>query len=106
MTSSIQASGPCGRVGDSVRFVHELNDGKGYAYRYTKVVRLVENKPEMVIEHQLETQGSKPIRTMQYNHNFFVIDGEPTGPAALVKFSFKPRQSAPVPEELGEIRRP
>ena len=89
----------------SVRFVHELNDGKGYAYRYTKSCGLWKIT-EMVIEHQLENTGSKTIRTMQYNHNFFVIDGEPTGPAALVKFSFEPRAKRAGAGRVGGDSRP
>ncbi len=74
----------------NVRFTHELASD-GYAYRYTKVVRLVGKEPRMVIEHELRNTGTKPIRCQQYNHNFFVMDGQPTGPASSVKFPFELR---------------
>lgn len=88
---------------DRVRFVHELGDTGGYAYRYTKVLRLEKGKPELVIEHILENRGSKPIRTAQYNHNFFVIDGKPTGPGTYVEFPFPLQPVAAVRGDAGRI---
>lgn len=73
---------------DRVEFTHELSDASGYAYLYKKVVRLEKGKPEMVIEHTLKNTGRRPIETAQYNHNFFVMDGQPTGPDFSVKFPF------------------
>jgi hypothetical protein len=69
-----------------IRFTHLLNDRQGYAYRYTKTIRLEKNG--MTIAHELENKGRKPIVTQQYNHNFFVMDGQPTGPASRVEFAF------------------
>ena len=74
---------------DWIEFAHELNDGKGYAYKYTKRVQLVKGKPEMILSHSLKNLGTKPIETSQYNHNFFVMDDQPTGPASKVKFPFE-----------------
>ncbi len=73
---------------DWIEFTHDLKSPNGYAYRYTKKIRLVKNKPEMVIEHRLKNTGTKRIETSQYNHNFLVIDGQSTGPDASVKFPF------------------
>ena len=44
---------------------------------------------------QAEKQGTKAIKTSQYNHNFFVLDGQPTGPDASAQFAFdlKPLES-------------
>jgi hypothetical protein len=89
---------------DWIEFVHELSDKNGYAYEYTKTIRLAKNKPEMVIEHSLKNKGTKTIRTSQYNHNFFVIDGQPTGPESVVKFPFDLRESKPAQDGLTEIR--
>ena len=74
-----------------IEFTHQLADKTGYAYVYRKRMRLDKSKPEMVIEHSLKNTGKKAIETSQYNHNFFVIDGQPTGPDAVVKFVFEPR---------------
>ena len=74
---------------DRVWFVQDLMDAaSGYGYRYEKTVRLGKGTPEMRIEHLLKNTGKKKIVTDTYNHNFFVIDGEPTGPNLRVDFGF------------------
>ena len=89
---------------DNIRFVHELNAGNGYAYRYTKTVRLPGlADPVMVIEHSLENRGSKPIETAQYNHNFFVIDGRSVGPPMRVQFPFALKAKRPFATNLAEV---
>jgi hypothetical protein len=76
------------KSGDHVEFVHTLADQTGYAYVYRKVVRLTKGKPQLVLEHSLRNTGKKAIETAVYDHNFFVIDGTPTGPEFTVKFPF------------------
>ena len=73
---------------DQVEFVHELKDADGYSYIYRKVVRLIKGKPQIVLEHSLKNTGKKSLSTSVYNHNFFTIDNQPTGPAIVVKFPF------------------
>ena len=73
---------------DRVEFTHKLTDASGYAYVYRKTVRLVPGKPQMVIEHRLKNTGKKAFETSVYDHNFFVIDGQPTGPDFKVSFPF------------------
>jgi hypothetical protein len=73
---------------DQVEFTHELKDAAGYSYIYQKTVRLVKGKPQLVLEHRLKNTGKKAINTSVYNHNFFTIDNEPTGPGIEVKFPF------------------
>ena len=73
---------------DHVDFQHELTDANGYGYRYTKTVRLTKDKPELVLEHRLKNTGKVRIETSVYDHNFFIIDGQPTGPAITVRFPF------------------
>jgi hypothetical protein len=75
---------------DRIEFTQRLKSDLGYAYVYRKTVRLVEGKPELLIEHSLKNTGKKVIETTQYNHNFFVIDHESVGPDIVVKFSFIP----------------
>lgn len=79
-----------------ITFTQELKDESGYAYRYTKTIRLSKDKPEMVIEHALKNTGSKPIRAQQYNHNFFVMDNAPTGPDTVVEFPFELKPVQPM----------
>ena len=77
-----------GAPAEAVDFTHDLTDATGYGYRYTKTVRLSKNKPELVLEHRLINTGRKIIETSVYNHNFFVIDRQPTGPQMTVRFPF------------------
>ncbi len=76
---------------DHVAFTQELRDTNGYAYVYTKTLRLVKDRPEMVLEHSLKNTGRKTIETSVYEHDFFMIDGLPTGPDVTVKFPFDVR---------------
>jgi hypothetical protein len=71
-----------------VEFIHELKDAAGYSYIYKKTVRLLKGKPTMVLEHSLKNTGRKAIATTVYNHNFFTIDQEPTGPDVKISFPF------------------
>jgi hypothetical protein len=74
---------------DSVEFTQELTDPvSGYAYVYRKTVRLAKNEPRLIIEHRLKNTGKKVIETNVYNHGFFVIDNQPSGPDFTVKFPF------------------
>ncbi|NND09250.1 MAG: hypothetical protein HKN87_23000 [Saprospiraceae bacterium] len=72
---------------DAVSFEQRLTTAFGYAYLYTKRVALVSGRPELVIYHELENIGTRSIATTSYNHNFFVIDNEPTGPNIITRFS-------------------
>ncbi len=73
---------------DKVSFSQDLTDESGYAYRYTKTVRLTKGKPELVLEHSLKNTGKKTIEANVFNHNFFMIDKEPTGPGIKIKFPY------------------
>ena len=70
---------------DSVEFT-QVVDG---VYEYTKVVRLTKGKPQLVLEHRLKNLGAKPIESDVYEHNFYMIDKQPTGPDVVVKFPFE-----------------
>lgn len=73
---------------DWISFRHEVGSDLGYEYRYEKTLRLKDDG--FVIEHRLLNTGRKPIETDQFNHNFLVIDGTPTGPGFSVEFPFVP----------------
>jgi hypothetical protein len=77
------------KTADSVQFTQELTDTLGYAYVYTKTVRLVPGKPELVLEHSLRNTGKKPIATSVYEHNFYMLDQQPAGPDYIVRFPFE-----------------
>ncbi|QRR03168.1 hypothetical protein [Dyadobacter sandarakinus] len=74
---------------DAVEFTHELKDAAGYSYLYKKTVRLAKDKPELVLEHSLKNTGTKAIETKTYNHNFFMIDNEPSSPNIRIVFPFE-----------------
>ncbi len=73
---------------DQVRFSQDLKGVKGFSYFYEKAVRLVPGKPVLVIEHRLTNRGTRTLETHTYNHNFFMIDREPTGPNIVTSFAF------------------
>jgi hypothetical protein len=80
---------------DSVDFTHEVADPvSGYGYVYKKTIRLAKGAPHMVIEHSIRNTGKKVIETNVYNHEFFVIDDQPSGPDFTVKFPFDVKASA------------
>jgi hypothetical protein len=76
---------------DNVEFVQELKGVNGYAYVYSKRVRVVKGKPQLILEHTLRNTGKRVITTQVYDHDFYVIDGQPTGPAFTIRFPFKPK---------------
>ena len=66
------------------------DDSSGYGYSYSKRLTLTPGSAGLVIDHVLENTGRLAIETDVYNHNFFVIDGQPTGPDFVVRFPFEP----------------
>src|SRR5581483_2920049 len=86
-----------------IRFSQELHCGSGYAYRYVKTIRLMKDEPMMMIEHTLVNTGKKAIATRVYDHNFFSIDHQNTGPAIVMSFPFTPRPTQDM-GGLGQIR--
>lgn len=76
---------------DQVQFEHILKETE-YAYDYIKTVKLVKNKPIMVLSHTLKNTGTKTIETSVFDHNFLVIDKQPTGPGFLLTFPLKPTE--------------
>lgn len=85
---------------NSVTFTHSLRDpASGYGYLYTKVVRLTPGKPELVLEHTLRNTGTKAIETDVYEHNFYMLDGQPSGPAIKIRFPFEVKAAASLDEK-------
>lgn len=88
---------------DWIEFTQELECGSGYAYTYTKTIRLQKNEPVMTIEDRLVNTGKKAIETQVYDHNFLTIDHQPTGPDISVRFPFSPVPSSSL-DKLAEVR--
>jgi len=91
--------------GDSVEFTHELTDpATGYGYIYRKTVRLVADKPEMVLEHYLKNTGRRAIQSSVYGHNFLVLDRQTTGPDFTITVPFQIHSPQPPNPKVAEIR--
>lgn len=88
---------------DKAEFVQKLTD-KEYAYEYKKTVQLIKGKPEMVLTHTLKNTGKQTIETEVYDHNFFVMDKQPTSPDFVVKFPFNLKSDAPETGQFGKIQ--
>ncbi len=84
-----------------IEFVHTLPATRGYAYVYRKVVWLSGNT--MVLEHHLKNTGTEPIATTVYEHNFYMLDRQPTGPDFVVRFPFEATAARPL-NGLAEAR--
>jgi hypothetical protein len=82
------------RASDRVEFLHTLGDTGGYAYEYGKTVRVKGNT--LVLEHRLKNTGRKPIATSVYNHDFFMLDNQPTGPDFVLRFPYEIKALAPL----------
>lgn len=71
---------------DWIEFTHTVNSSFGYAYVYTKRIELNRDAPGFRLIHRLKNTGEKRIETDQFNHNFFTIDLQATGPDFTVRF--------------------
>ncbi|MFD2936710.1 hypothetical protein [Spirosoma flavum] len=68
---------------DQVQFSHTLTNTQ-YGYDYQKTLKLTKGKPELIITHTLKNTGNRTIETTVYDHNFFMIDQQPTCPGYSV----------------------
>lgn len=69
-----------------ISFTHEIDSDIGYGYIYNKTIRL--KNDGFTIEHKLQNTGVKAIETDQFNHNFFMIDGEQSGTPFHISFPY------------------
>jgi hypothetical protein len=89
----------------AITFIHDLADpSSGYGYHYEKTIRLVEGRPEMVMDHRLKNTGQRPLTTSVYNHNFLVLDRQPPGPDFVLKVPFAIKPTQPPDTALAEVR--
>ncbi len=80
---------------DRITFTQELHAPNGVAYHYEKVLRLEAGGKSLVLEHTLTNLGSRPIVTDVYDHDFYMLDGRPTGPGMRIHFGFTPKAIPP-----------
>ncbi len=72
---------------DFIVFRHILENDP-FSYIYIKTVKLIDTT--LRLEYTLENTGFKALSTSVYNHNFFTIDQQKTGPYITIRFSFQP----------------
>jgi hypothetical protein len=77
--------------GDGISFRQDLSGPSGISYIYKKVLKLDKHRPVLILEHAMKNTGTKLIETDVYNHDFFMLDGAPTGPGMVVRFPFEPK---------------
>ncbi|MFT6879640.1 MAG: hypothetical protein ACI8UX_001081 [Psychromonas sp.] len=71
---------------DEIQFTQILKMSNDYSYEYVKKMKL-ENS-SLVLSHSFKNTGDKIIQTSVYNHNFFIIDKEPTNANIKTSFAF------------------
>jgi hypothetical protein len=91
---------------DAVEFTQELhNASSGYGYVYQKKLRLVAGKPVMVIEHSLKNTGTRALHSSVYDHNFLVLDKQPTDAGFTITFPFQLTVNPAPDKELAEVEK-
>lgn len=89
------------RTGDTwIEFVHTLDAGNGYAYRYCKRLTLPRGQPRLEVDRKLTNTGTRRLEAVEYCHNFFRLDDDPVGPAYQVTLPFAPAVKSPLPPNL------
>ena len=74
----------------SVTFRQRLRSPTGVAYEYTKVLSLDAHGSTITLRHALKNLGRAAIVTEVYDHDFYMLDGQPTGPGMEVRLPFTP----------------
>ncbi len=75
----------------SVTFRQTVDGPRGWAYDYTKLVRVDKREPKLIIERTLRNTGTKTIDTLHYSHNFTTIDDQPADANYVIAFPFEAR---------------
>jgi hypothetical protein len=81
---------------NQVTFRQDMISQVGVSYVYRKKLKLESKVPVLIIEHALTNRGPETIDMQVYNHDFFMLDGAPTGPGMTIRFSFTPRTDKPL----------
>jgi hypothetical protein len=80
----------------SISFEQRLKSPTGISYQYLKVIKLDRHGAVLTLQHTLKNLGKIPIVTDVYDHDFFMLDGQPTGPGMEVSFRFAPHPDTPL----------
>jgi len=77
--------------------------GSDYGYVYTKTIRMVGDRSQLVIEHQLRNTGKLPLASKLYDHNFFTVDGLGVGSADSITVPYNLQPSGPADSKFVRI---
>lgn len=85
----------------TMKFTVHPENCDGYAARLEKSISVEGNR--LQIAYQLTNEGSRVIRTDEYNHNFFGIDGHQVGPEYALSFPFEIMPWSDEPETMDGV---
>ncbi|WP_446744571.1 hypothetical protein [Silvibacterium acidisoli] len=80
----------------SVTFEHLLKSPTGVTYKYVKELTLSAHGATITLHHTLKNLGTAAIVTDVYDHDFFMLDHQPTGPGMQITFPFAPEPDQPL----------
>jgi hypothetical protein len=80
----------------SVSFQQRLTSPTGINYLYTKKLILSRDGSVLTLQHSLKNLGAAPLVTNVYDHDFFMLDGQPTGPGFVLHLAFAPVPQTPL----------
>lgn len=74
----------------SIVFEQTLKSSTGVRYRYRKILSVNRDGSVLTLRHELKNLASAPLITDVYDHDFFMLDSQPTGPGFSVRLAFAP----------------
>ncbi len=80
----------------SITFQQRLTSPEGIKYLYTKKLILSPDGSVLTLYHTLKNLGVAPLVTNVYDHDFFMLDGQPTGPGFVLHLAFRPIAETPL----------
>jgi hypothetical protein len=80
----------------SITFQQRLTSPNGINYLYTKKLILSPDGSMVTLHHTLKNLGRAALVTNVYDHDFFMLDGQPTGPGFVLRLAFTPFPQTPL----------
>lgn len=80
----------------SISFQQRLTSPNGINYLYTKKLILSRDGSMLTLHHTLKNLGGASLVTNVYDHDFFMLDGQPTGPGFVLHLAFTPVPQTPL----------
>ena len=82
----------------AITFRQVLHSDTGYSYVYEKTLSLDAHANVLTLTHRLRNTGVKPLETAVYNHDFFMLDHQPTGSGMELRLPFVPQSDKLLPQ--------